>query len=428
MGEEKRVGFVPEAEKALVAAAFNDVDVLDLVDEEEFFDERWRAIWREARKMRREGIIPDTYAAVVRARLPLEVVAELEEYPISAFAAPVYAQQVRTAYRWRRLQRAVWEAQRLAKDGRELGEVLEELMAELRSIQEHGNEEAPTHVYQAAASALEKARALKERRGILSYWLGPHELLNWAEGELHVIMAATGVGKSAIGLQIAAHAAKEGWPTVIYSLEMSPEQVAGRYLSQLGVVTPTQLRRGEIPPDAWRRLEGVQGQIRDIPLYVESRYRHASTIMDNILRLRRSLGIRLVVIDYLGLLGLNIAKGEKRYEVLESMANRFKALAAEKDLTILILHQLNRHGESVASLESTGDAYGVLRPADGVYILSRKRDGEKRFGLEATWKIEKARHGELATIDLYFDPMRLAFDYEPSDVGYGTNRFGQNSP
>jgi replicative DNA helicase len=419
MGEERQVGLAPEAEKALVAAAFNDADVLDLVDEEEFFEEKWRVVWREARKMRREGVIPDTYAAVVRAGLPLEVAAEIEEYPISSFSAPVYAQQVRTAYRWRRLQQAVWEAQRLAKDGRELGEVLEGLMAELQAIQEHGSEEPPIHVYQAAASALDKARTLKERRGILSYWLGPYELLNWAEGELHVIMAATGVGKSAIGLQIAAHAAKEGWPAVIYSLEMSPEQVAGRYLSQLGVVTPTQLRRGELPSDAWRRLEGVQGQIRDIPLYVEARYRHASTIMDSILRLRRSLGVRMVVIDYLGLIGLHMGKGEKRYEVLEGLANRFKALAAEKALTVILLHQLNRQGESSASVEATGDAYGVLRPADGVYILSRKRDGEKRLGLEATWKVEKARHGELTAVDLHFDPVRLAFSHQPSEVSRG---------
>jgi replicative DNA helicase len=427
MGEEKRIGFVPEAEKALVATAFNDADVLDLVDEGEFFDERWRAIWREARNMKRRGIIPDVYAAVIQAGLPMEVAAEIEEYPISAFSAPIYAQQVRTAYRWRRLQKAVWEAQRLAKGGRELGEVLEELMTELRAIQEHGNDEPPVHIYQAAVDALDRAQTLKERQGILSFWLGPYELLNWAEGELHVIMAATGVGKSAIALQIAAQAAREGWPAVIYSLEMGPEQVAGRYLSQLGVITPGRLRRGEIPPDAWRRLDGVQGQIRDIPLYVEARYRHASTIMDSILRLRRSLGIRLVVIDYLGLMALNVAKGEKRYEILESLANRFKALAAEKDLTILLLHQLNRQGESVASLESTGDAYGIVRPADGVYILSRKRDGEKRFGLEATWKVEKARHGELVMFDIHFDPLRLAFSHEPSDVGYGTNRSGQSS-
>jgi replicative DNA helicase len=164
----------------------------------------------------------------------------------------------------------------------------------------------------------------------------------------------------------------------------------------------------------------VQGQIRNIPLYVEARYRHASTIIDSVLRLRRSLGVRMVVIDYLGLMGLHLGKGEKRYEVLESLANRFKTVAAEKNLTVILLHQLNRQGESSASVEATGDAYGVLRPADGVYILSRKKDGEKRLGLEATWKVEKARHGELMTVGLFFDPVRLVFTHEPPGGSRGT--------
>jgi len=398
-----------EAERALVAAAFNDADVLDLVEEEEFFEETWRKVWREARRMRQEGLPLDTYAAVVRAGLPVEVAAQIEEYPISAFAAPAYAQAVRAAYRWRRLYQAIWEVQRQEREGLELDEVLSRLQGELQAIQEYGGKERPRHIYEAMESAMIRAQELRERRGVLAYYLGPTELMSWAEGELHVVMASTGVGKSAIALQISAYAASQGWPTVIYSLEMNPEQVAGRYLAQLGVVTPQQLRHGQIPPGSWERLEAVAGRVRGMPLYVESRYRHASTIVDSILRLRRLLGLRMVVVDYLGLVHAGRARGEKRYEVLEGLANRFKALAADKGLTVLLLHQLNRQGESSATVESTGDAYGVLRPADGVYILSRKREGDKRLGEVAMWKVEKSRYGPLYTAELRFDPQRLAF-------------------
>lgn len=243
-----------------------------------------------------------------------------------------------------------------------------------------------------------------------------------APGELHLLAAGTGVGKSAIALQIASAVEAAGWPVLIYSLEMRAEEWAARYVVQTTGLPLRALRMGDLDERAWSVLVDGVAKIAGRQIYVQDRLYTYEQILGDVRRQARRLGVRLFVVDYMGLVQrARPAKEERRHAVLEEMANGLKVLARELNVAVLAVHQLNRLGEKEAGLHTWGDSYGMVRPADGAYILVRKKgeDGT-RLGEYGEWRREKVRHGHPGVVPLLFSPERLAF----AEMGYEEEIWG----
>lgn len=408
-----------EAERALIAAAMVDDEVLDLaaLPPEAFYREEHAAMWRAMLELRAQGKPLDVVSIVLQSGVPADVVREvMGDEPPFALAAPHYAEAVRQAWHLRQVDQALVRALSALRSGKEdpLG-----VLANLGQVAQHLMEEGPGHPVTLEEASLALASRLVEivpgqepSVGVALGRQGEAHLMDVAPGELHLVAAATGVGKSAIALQVALALAYR-WPVLIYTMEMSADEYAGRLLVQLGLVSPRQLRMGGVAATLPERVEGALAEMRKQgrqPVYIRDGAMSQESLLLDIRRQVRMHGVRVVVIDYLGLVELPAqALKEKRYRALENIANALKRLAVELQIAIVALHQLNRLAESGgkedAGLHMWGDSYGMVRPADGAYLLIRKRGEE-----QAKWKREKVRNGQVGEVSLRFNPSLLRFE------------------
>lgn len=161
--------------------------------------------------------------------------------------------------------------------------------------------------------------------------------------ELVVIAGRPSMGKSALALNIAEHAAvNEKIPVAIFSLEMSKEQVGMRLLCAKAHVNNHQLRKGIAPRSDFPRLSTAAGILAEAPIFVDD------TPVLSILelrakarRLRSEQQVGLVVLDYLQLLKAGRQTDTREQEISE-ITRSLKALAKELNIPVIALSQLNR--------------------------------------------------------------------------------------
>lgn len=398
------------AEKLLISAALVDEEAVDIagLPPEAFYDDTHARIWRAILRARGDGERIDAAATALEAGVEPTVMAEIMDQVGSPLAADRYAEEIRRAWLLRRALNEVARAyQRLSRAETDPVEALLDLgrIAHEWAAERGG---APRPFEEASRAMAERLVGERPMEPVLTVALsatGP-ELMSVAPGELHLLAAATGMGKSAMALQIA-RAMAWRWPVLVYTLEMSAEEYAARLLVQLGLVTPRQARYGGAPKEALERFDEVwKEKMGRSSIYIQDQALSQESLLLDIRRQVRQLGVKGVVVDYLGLVELpSQALKEKRYRALEDLTTALKRLAAELRIVIIAVHQLNRLAEVEKSgLHLWGDSYGMVRPADGAYLLIRKR-GENK----ATWRKEKVRSGPTGEVELLFDPEKLQF-------------------
>jgi len=410
-----------EAERALIGAALvAGEEVLDQVNvpPEAFYEPSHARVWEAMQAMLREGQVLDVVAVALRAGVGVEEAARFLEVPVSALAAPAYAERVRSLWLRRRSLEAVSRAQVRLLKGEAFEAVLPDLVREWGELAADAGRE-PVSLEKAGEELVRYLGSVEETDerpiGIALDKYGS-ELMSIAPGELHLLAASTGVGKSAIALQIARAANGAGWPVVIYSLEMAAKEWAARYLSQIEALAPKKARYGGLAGEDWEKLRRGLEDLRQRRIYVHDSLFTLDAILADLRRQVRRLGVRMAILDYMGLVQAPPPpKGTGRWQVLEEIASALKRAALQMKIGILAIHQLNRLGETERNggLHLWGDSYGMLRPADGAYILLRKREkgeGGARLSDEAEWRREKVRHGALGVVKLRFDPGRISFE------------------
>lgn len=409
-----------EAERALIGAALvAGEEVLDQVNvpPEAFYEPSHARVWEAMQAMLREGQVLDVVAVALRAGVGVGEAARFLEVPVSALAAPAYAERVRSLWLRRRSLEAVSRAQVRLLKGETFEAVLPDLVREWGELAADAGRE-PVSLEKAGEELARHLGGMEESEerpiGIVLSRYGS-ELMSIAPGELHLLAASTGVGKSAIALQIARAANGAGWPVVIYSLEMAAKEWAARYLSQREALDPKKARYGGLTQEDWKKLQAGLEDMRQRKIYIHDNLFTLEAILADLRRQVRRLGVKLAIVDYMGLVQAPPPpKGVGRWQVLEEIASALKRAALQMKIGILAIHQLNRLGETERNggLHLWGDSYGMLRPADGAYILLRKREkgeGGARLSDEAEWRREKVRHGALGVLKLRFDAERISF-------------------
>lgn len=185
---------------------------------------------------------------------------------------------------------------------------------------------------------------------------------------LTVIAAGTGVGKSALALNICIAVAKQNIPCAYFSLEMSDEELATRGISkEVGV--PAKVIMNKILNEGQERMFGtISDSYSKIPLYFDENY---STNFDrttrNIRTMVKKLGIKLAVIDYLQIYS---QIGDSDEESIAYMARAAKNVAKETNIPVIILSQLNRKEDhpTIKSLRGSGQ---IEESADNIVLIDR---------------------------------------------------------
>jgi replicative DNA helicase len=218
------------------------------------------------------------------------------------------------------------------------------------------------------------------------------------------------MGKTALALGMAAHAAMEGRVPVLYfSLEMSHSELTQRLLCSEARVDSSRIRNGKLLESDWPKISHAIGRLGEAPLYIDDNPN--LTIMEvraKARRLKSRLGnLGLVVIDYLQLMsGRNNA--ENRQVEVSEISRGLKILARELEVPVVALSQLSRNLEMRADkrpmLADLRESGSLEQDADVVMFLYRDEiyhpESPERGTAEVI--ISKHRNGPTGKTDLAF--------------------------
>jgi replicative DNA helicase len=228
-------------------------------------------------------------------------------------------------------------------------------------------------------------------------------------GQMIVIAARPAIGKSTLGLDIARAASiRHQLTSVMFSLEMSRNEITMRLLSAEARVPLHHMRSGQMTDDDWGRIARRTGEVSSAPLFIDdSPNMTMMEIRAKCRRLKQRHDLRLVIIDYLQLMTSGKRVESRQQEVAE-FSRALKLLAKELDVPVIAISQLNRSAEQrtdkkpmLADLRESGS---IEQDSDMVILLHREDAYEKespRAG-EADFIVAKHRNGPTATITVAF--------------------------
>lgn len=220
---------------------------------------------------------------------------------------------------------------------------------------------------------------------------------------LYVLAARPGCGKTALALQIADNVAKEG-AVLFVSLEMDSVQLTARRVSRICRVPATKMLLGGATADEIAQAARAGRRLVNVPLYTNKTLRCA---VGDIRAMSRQIdGLRLVVIDYLGLIKSNM-RLKSRYEQVTEISRELKILARTLGVPVLCLAQLNRasemRGDKKPILADLRDSGAIEQDADAVIFLHRPDmydDDEKSDWVQVDVDIAKNRHAGTGNVKM----------------------------
>lgn len=239
----------------------------------------------------------------------------------------------------------------------------------------------------------------------------------WQPSDLVILAARPGMGKTAFALNCAANAARAGKNVVIFTLEMTKEQLMSRVLSSESRVDSSRLRRGDLNEDEVDRLTQGVRQLNEISVNMGIDETPGVSLMELRSRCRRyhkEVGIDMIVIDYLQLMS-GSAKADSREREISEISMGLKELAKELNVPIIALAQLNRGPDArpdkrpkISDLRESGS---MEQDADMILFIYRDEyynPSSEDQGI-AELLVAKNRHGSTMTIKLAFQPNFVSF-------------------
>ncbi len=236
------------------------------------------------------------------------------------------------------------------------------------------------------------------------------------KSDLIIVAARPSMGKTAFCLNIATHVAlHEKKPVLIFSLEMSKEQLVQRMLCSEAEVDAQRIRSGEIQPQDFNKISQAMGRLGDAPLYIDDT--PGVSLMEVRAKARKLKlelhDIGLVVIDYLQLMeareGGSRGGSDNRVQEIAAISRGLKSIARELKVPVMALSQLSRAVESRQDkrpmLSDLRESGSIEQDADIVMFLYRdeyytKEESDKK-GI-ASIIIAKQRNGPVGEFDLLF--------------------------
>jgi len=248
------------------------------------------------------------------------------------------------------------------------------------------------------------------------------------EGELIILAARPGMGKTAFALNIATNAAMSTDKAVaIFNLEMSSEQCVNRMISAVGQIEGDKLKTGMLSDNDWKRYTEAISELADTNIYIED---DASITAPEIKAKCRRLasspkGLGLIIIDYLQLVTTGGRVESRQVEVSE-ISRSFKTMAMELKVPVIALAQLSRNAERRESnqprLADLRESGSIEQDADLVLFLNRQdyfeaKSAENKSNIvPVDVIIAKHRRGGTGLFQILFELNKSCFKpYSPMD-------------
>ena len=442
--------FSPEAEQQLIGAMLTDPGAASLVARnggvDLFADPLHREVYQAVARKSKAGEL----VTLITVKAAMESCPILPQYGGPSYLAtmagsflgsasvPGYISMLAELARKRHLAAAVAEAQSALSVGDEsAAQVAARLETAIITTEGTGQSHSPVTMMKAVADAIEQARAAYhgETDDVVKAGIPALDRIipGFYPGELTLIGGRPSMGKSAVALSIALNVARAGHGVAIASLEMTPEAMASRALSEAtsyagNAVPYTSLRRGDMAEAQFKTVVEEAQYVARLPItFLPRAYADIGSLISGARQILRSTqNLRLLIIDYAQLLK---ADGRSRYDEITAISMALKALAVSLNIPVIALSQLSRQIESrddkrpvMSDLRESGqleqDADNVIFCYRPEYYLERKKpDASDSPDDFAEWEalmdkhrhaleiiVAKQRMGQIGTAHVKFAP------------------------
>lgn len=257
-------------------------------------------------------------------------------------------------------------------------------------------------------------------------------------GQLVIIGARPGMGKTAIADTIGVNVARRLEPVGKFSMEMQNHEGGQRALSNVGRIPLHALRRPErMNQEHWSRLTTAVEKLRGIPFYSNDKGGlNINQVRAKARALKRRHGLRLLIVDYLQLMSGTDSRAPRTYQ-LEEASRGLKALAKELGVPVIALVQVNRGVEKeqdpMPRMSDIKDCGAIEQDADVIVFLHRpivvSPDLSPEWKHYAKASVAKQRGGRTGPLDLLYVGENTRFADWPANEPIPTNqaRIARNS-
>ena len=227
------------------------------------------------------------------------------------------------------------------------------------------------------------------------------------KSDLIIVAARPGMGKTAFALNIAAQSAvKANASVMIFSLEMSQEQLGQRLISMQAMVASEKLKKGTLERQDWDKINVALDQLNETKIVIDDT--PGITVMEmrnKRRRLKAEQGLDLIVIDYLQLMTYE-GRTDNRQQEVSALSRHLKLLAREMDCPVIVLSQLSRAPEQRQDkrpmLSDLRESGSIEQDADIVIFLYRDdyyNDNSEKPGI-CEVNLAKHRSGSTEKMEL----------------------------
>ena len=421
-----------EAEQALLGSIIVSPDAFDkiggIITAEDFYVEEHKHIYTALIKMYSQNKTIDV-VTLVNALVEMgdrdeaggvQYITLLAESVPSAANVKDYANIVKDKSVLRKLIRVCDEINEDAYSESDVRTIVDSAEQKIFDISHNNDSKEFRHIRDVLQNVYRDIEILSETKGAVSgaktgFSGLDRMLVQMGKGDLVIVGARPGMGKTSFALNIATNVAKHSKKSVaIFSLEMSGEQLVTRIISSEAMVDSHNLRTGHLANEDWDNIADVISSLSGCDIYIDDTSAITTTEMKS--KLRRLPNLGLVVIDYIGLMQTT-SHSDNRAQQVGEISRNLKIMAKDFGVPFICCAQLNRGTESRPgagkrpTLADLRDSGSIEQDADIVLFLYRDEYYKDISGQEgspdaadtantAEVIIAKNRHGSVGNVKM----------------------------
>jgi len=418
---------------SLMAADTYVAEAMSIVGADDFYRETHRSVYRAIGDLFSVGepVEPITVIEQLTKNGELEgaggrvAVLDLMESPFIAASYRTYAEMVRDAATQRRLLQVGQQIERMVvqREG-ETAAMLQDAETLVYGLSQKGVRGDFTRAHELVIKGIERLTAAEESgggvTGVATGFLDLDRIVGGLHaGNMIVVAARPSMGKTALALGMAEHAAlAQGLAVAVFSLEMSGDELIQRLLSSTAVVDAGRIRAGRLAPEDWSRIGRAADRLSAARLYIDdSEGVTVGEMRTKTRRLKGRDGLDLLIVDYIQLMeGNRDRRDENRVQEISSISRSLKMLARDLGVPVICVSQLNRapdaRNDKRPMLSDLRESGAIEQDADLVLMIYRddyyNPDSEEKGVAEVL--VAKNRHGPTDRVKLTFRGSYAKFD------------------